>query len=238
MTLWFITAATTHDEHANTFNWIQYIFWNRTILKFAIPKARKAVAGRENGKSKIVKIADVFKQGYWRLANLLEKEVSWKIFIFQIAAILLHTLLQMTLPTQDWPNQVCAKILSDTSLPACCGGSCYVRTYSTRLAERKERQCPRSMSVDVMDILMSFAYRDSGSRPLNSGFQVAVNHSTGGAFGLVRGYLSSSGDHVKQTREQNYLSFSLSQTTNAGYLHIRNLFGFRVTFQKLNLCFF
>lgn len=49
---------------------------NRRSLKFILPRARRAVGEREFGKSLCVKVADKFKQAYWRLAEKMEQEVS------------------------------------------------------------------------------------------------------------------------------------------------------------------
>uniref|UniRef100_K1QPR0 Putative phosphoenolpyruvate synthase n=1 Tax=Magallana gigas TaxID=29159 RepID=K1QPR0_MAGGI len=43
-------------------------------LKFILPRARRAVGEREFGKSLCVKVADKFKQAYWRLAEKMEQE--------------------------------------------------------------------------------------------------------------------------------------------------------------------
>ncbi|XP_038662228.1 putative phosphoenolpyruvate synthase [Scyliorhinus canicula] len=44
------------------------------ILHLALPKARNAVATRELGKSMGIKMTDVFKRAYWKLANLMVQE--------------------------------------------------------------------------------------------------------------------------------------------------------------------
>lgn len=49
---------------------------DRRSLKFILPRARRAVGEREFGKSLCVKIADKFKQAYWRLAEKMEQEVG------------------------------------------------------------------------------------------------------------------------------------------------------------------
>ncbi|XP_067905235.1 rifampicin phosphotransferase-like [Heterodontus francisci] len=46
----------------------------KLILHFTLPKARKAVATREFGKSVGIKVTDVFKRAYWKLANLMIQE--------------------------------------------------------------------------------------------------------------------------------------------------------------------
>nr|XP_039272372.1 putative phosphoenolpyruvate synthase isoform X1 [Styela clava] len=46
----------------------------RFLLKWAIPRARKSVGGREWGKSKAVDICDRFKKAYWTLSSMMEKE--------------------------------------------------------------------------------------------------------------------------------------------------------------------
>ncbi|XP_060065113.1 putative phosphoenolpyruvate synthase [Ylistrum balloti] len=46
----------------------------RQVLKWIVPKARKAVGDREWGKSLAVKVSDIFKEAYWQLAELLMKE--------------------------------------------------------------------------------------------------------------------------------------------------------------------
>lgn len=43
-------------------------------LKFILPRARRAVGEREFGKSLCVRVADKFKQAYWRLAEKMEQE--------------------------------------------------------------------------------------------------------------------------------------------------------------------
>ncbi|OWF55492.1 phosphoenolpyruvate synthase [Mizuhopecten yessoensis] len=51
------------------------ISWTtRQVLKWMVPKARKAVGNREWGKSLAVKVSDIFKEAYWQLADLLMKE--------------------------------------------------------------------------------------------------------------------------------------------------------------------
>ncbi|GCB72583.1 hypothetical protein scyTo_0006376 [Scyliorhinus torazame] len=46
----------------------------KLILRLALPKARNAVATRELGKSMGIKMTDVFKRAYWKLANLMVQE--------------------------------------------------------------------------------------------------------------------------------------------------------------------
>ncbi|XP_033762375.1 uncharacterized phosphotransferase YvkC-like [Pecten maximus] len=51
------------------------ISWTtKQVLKWIVPKARKAVGSREWSKSLAVKVSDIFKEAYWQLADLLLKE--------------------------------------------------------------------------------------------------------------------------------------------------------------------
>ncbi|KAL5006743.1 hypothetical protein ScPMuIL_015549 [Solemya velum] len=49
-------------------------FFNRFLLKMFVPKARKSVGQREWGKSVAVKMMNVFKEAYWKLADLMLQE--------------------------------------------------------------------------------------------------------------------------------------------------------------------
>lgn len=46
----------------------------KQVLKWVLPKARKAVGQREWGKSLSIKVADKFKEAYWKLADMMVKE--------------------------------------------------------------------------------------------------------------------------------------------------------------------
>ncbi|XP_078257893.1 rifampicin phosphotransferase-like [Rhinoraja longicauda] len=51
------------------------VTWIRKImLRLVLPKARKAVADRELLKAEVIKMNDVFKTAYWKLANLMVQE--------------------------------------------------------------------------------------------------------------------------------------------------------------------
>ncbi|KAK2148271.1 hypothetical protein LSH36_506g02049 [Paralvinella palmiformis] len=49
-------------------------FFGRLILRWTLPRARRAVGCREFGKSVAVKMNEVFKQAYWKLASLMVRE--------------------------------------------------------------------------------------------------------------------------------------------------------------------
>lgn len=48
--------------------------FGRLVLRWALPKARKAVGAREWGKSISIQFHDIFKQAYWKLAELMVSE--------------------------------------------------------------------------------------------------------------------------------------------------------------------
>ncbi|XP_041048282.1 uncharacterized phosphotransferase YvkC-like [Carcharodon carcharias] len=71
--------------------------FQKFILRLVLPKARKAVAVREFGKSMGIKMTDVFKRAYWKLANLMvqegflpDKDLLFFLTHSEIGKLLLH----------------------------------------------------------------------------------------------------------------------------------------------------
>lgn len=64
-----VNLSETLDKLQTPISWT-----TRQVLKWIVPKARKAVGSREWGKSLSVKVSDVYKEAYWQLADLMLKE--------------------------------------------------------------------------------------------------------------------------------------------------------------------
>lgn len=99
---------------------------NRRSLKFILPRARRAVGEREFGKSLCVKVADKFKQAYWRLAQKMEQEVGDCLYslLYMLMACTVYgfgTWRQVqTCELRDWSTRLLTVRLSDCTVTGVC----------------------------------------------------------------------------------------------------------------------